>query len=185
MGDGSPWWLRALIVLPALLWAPGDGWARWLCSNKRGTSLQILIDGAWIGLALAWLSVSLTREMGLTGHDAIQTWWGLALASAVAGQWLSRRSGVARHTPRRELIGVGGVLLSLLGLVTGRAADLSRTLDGYWYLDGADTLEQTTLNMQPDQGWESSQVLGDPEFGRLKGRMWPSIWSTRCSHRLE
>ena len=55
LGDETSWWLRAFIVLPALLWAPGDGLARWLSRKKQTTGLQVFIDGAWIGLALAWI----------------------------------------------------------------------------------------------------------------------------------
>ena len=105
LGEGVPWELRGLIILPALLWAPGDGWARWLSRNRRVSSIQILIDGSWLGLAVAWLSVSVTRELGIVGPEAIQTWWGIALVCTLIGQWTSRKTGGASHTPRREWVG--------------------------------------------------------------------------------
>ena len=168
LGDAIPWELRGLIILPALLWAPGDGWARWLSRNNRVSSIQILIDGSWLGLAIAWLSVSVTRELGLAGPEAIQAWWGIALLGTLTGQWVSRKTGGASHTPRREWIGVSGIALSLLVLLIWRSDDMARPLDGYWFLDGADTIEQPSLNLQPGSGWISSQPLGDPEFGALK-----------------
>ena len=49
----TSWWVRGLLVPPALLWVPGWGLAARL-DPDQDSRLQRLLDGAWIGMALAW-----------------------------------------------------------------------------------------------------------------------------------
>ena len=59
LGLGAPWWLKALLCIPAVLWAPGAGWARWL--NPRASRLQEVIDAAWMSVVFCVIDVAIAR----------------------------------------------------------------------------------------------------------------------------
>lgn len=157
------------VMLLGLLWAPGLGWAQWLARDKGINRLQLGIDAAWIGMATAWINVAIVREFGI--RDPQVGWWLLGLASlwAVAGQWLGLRGTRPAPTPRREVTGSIAVVLAILGLVMWRSADLTRPLDGYWYLEGAAEGEQARIDIQAGSGIDQVTAHGWEEAGAWSG----------------
>lgn len=174
---GAPWWLRTVLAVPALMYAPGLGWARYLLARRRGidatpgpddrapvTGLQLSIDAAWIAMAWTWISVAVVRELGLRGPDAATGLLALGAAFGLLGELLGR-GGRTAPTPRRELLGAGAVLLAVILSATWRSADLVRPLDGYWWLQGADEEGHEALPIAAAQGWAEASPLGWPEAG--------------------
>ena len=54
LGASTGWiWV---VLIPALLWAPGWGWARWLSRDGTTNRLHLGIDATWIALVCAWLA---------------------------------------------------------------------------------------------------------------------------------
>jgi hypothetical protein len=157
------------IMLLGLLWAPGLGWAQWLSRNNPVGRLQLGIDAAWIGMGTAWIDVAIVREAGIRGPET--GWWllGLAAAWAVTGQWMGLKNRRPPPTPRRELGGTLAVLLAVIAIGVWRADDVTRPLDGYWYLDGAAEGEQERIDLQPGAGWAATEVHGWPEAGAWSG----------------
>ena len=150
---GAPWWLTGAVAAPALLWAPGSGWARWLRrGDEEATALQHLVDSAWAGMIGAWLAVSLVRELGLRGEAVGWALLGLAALSSVGGWWLGRGRALPRGLPRRELVGALGVLLAVGATAAWRAGDIVRPLDAYWYLEGAADEGHEPQHLEPLEG---------------------------------
>lgn len=162
---GRPWAWIAVLSLPGLLWAPGLGLAAWLGREAPPSRLQLGLDAAWIGLGLTWIDVSLARELGLRGDDAAWATWGLAAGWAALGLALAWRCPPPTRTPRRELQAAGLVLLAVIGVGIWKARDLSRPLDGHWYLAGADEEGREALPLEPDQGWSRAERVGWGEAG--------------------
>ncbi|MFT4975826.1 MAG: hypothetical protein ACI8S6_001719 [Myxococcota bacterium] len=165
---GAPWWLMGLVALPALMWAPGYGFACRLEGRGPHTGLQRALDSTWIGLALTWIDVSVVRELGLRDASAA---WGLiggAAAWMLLGWLIGRGRMHPRRTPRREILGVGAVFIAIFALIAWRGADLSRPLDGHWYLKGADIEGHQPLPLRPGMGWDEVEQIGWPESGALR-----------------
>ncbi len=157
------------VMLLGLLWAPGLGWARWLARAKPVNRLQLGIDAAWIGAATAWIDVAIIREAGIRGQDT--AWWllGLATAWTLVGVWLGHRTPSPVPTPRREVGGTVAVVLAILAVGLWRAGDITRPLDGYWYLEGAAEEGQAKLDLRPGSGWASTREHGWEEAGAWSG----------------
>lgn len=162
-----PWAWIALFSLPGLLWAPGLGWAAWL-DRGPGSGLRRGLDAAWIGLTINWIDVALARESGLRGTSEAWVQWALAGIWAGAGLFLARRSAPAAPTSRRERTGAALVVLAILGVIGWKSADLSRPLDGGWYLEGADAEGRDAVSLEAGQGWATGRLVGWPEAGALE-----------------
>jgi hypothetical protein len=163
----APGWLLGLTVLPAVLWAPGWGWARWLAQRRDTPSptLQQILDATWLGIGLVVLSGSLVRELGLA------PWWLLAFGVlwGTPGLALAWRSGakMPSRPSKRALLGLAAVILAVVFVAQRHAPSLVRPMDAYWW-HGA-----------PDQGaWERTPIsapgfeaLGWPEAGAMKAEL--------------
>lgn len=167
-GLGGPWALTAALVLPATLWAPGAGLAAALDPQGHQTGLGRLLDGIWLSLGLCWLGVSLGRELGIVGPAASLFHLGgagLALALGAVAGW---RAAAPAPTPRRERLGAVAVLVAVVGVLAWRGGDIARPLDGYWYLEGADTEGPAAVHLAPGTGWAAATPLGWDEAGALR-----------------
>jgi hypothetical protein len=162
--DG-PWWLRGLVLPPALILGPGLPWAAWLDRHNRApSSLQRGLDGVWIGLGLTWFDVALCREAGWSDP----TWLiGLAALWTVLGAVMARGL-VGGKLDRSEAYGLAAVALALGGLILLRPADLARPLDGYWWLQGAADEGHPPMPIAAGDGWQDASLLGWPEAGGMR-----------------
>lgn len=155
---GAPRPLCLLLALPALLLAPGLGWARWLLRVQQElaehgrttaeperpapTGLQLAIDASWISLAAVWIGVALLRESRpllpapLAASPALLLLAGMALFGMLGE--LAGRGRRAASSSGRELLAAALIGLSLLGTAAHRQADLARPLDAHWWLPAAD-----------------------------------------------
>ncbi len=141
------------LLIPALLWAPGWGWARWLSRHTTTNRLHLGIDAAWIALACAWLQVAFVREVGLTEDTARYTVLGLSLAVTLSGLWMARGTSAPAPTPRREMLGGAAVLLAVVAVGIWRADDIQRHLHDHWYTEGADQIGDEPRLLVPGVGW--------------------------------
>jgi hypothetical protein len=173
----APWQAMALFALPAAIWAPGWGWVQWLHRNSPATTLQLLVDSAWAGLAIAWINVALLRELGLVGtpgggwewiHGTQWTLWTLSLFWTLGGMALARGLEFPRGFPRREKIGAVAVLLAVLFVSGWKSTELSRPLDGYWYLHAADDPSDGGVAMRAARNWSEEESIGWPEAGAAR-----------------
>ena len=162
---GGPWLLTATLLLPGLLWAPGSGLAAKLDRHGEPSRLGRLLDGIWLSLLLCWLGVSLGRELGIVGPAASVFQLGGAGLATVLGWLLGRRAQPSRPGHRRELIGGVAVLVAVLAVFGQRGGDVLRPLDGYWYLEGADTEGPPTTFLAPGEGWATVETVGWEEAG--------------------
>lgn len=165
VGVDAPWWVRGLVVPPALLWAPGWGIAAWL--DRDGDSrLQRALDGAWIGAALAWVGVAIAREAGLAPgiFEIFLVAW--ALAWSVLGAVLSRGRRLP-PTGGMERWGVLAVAVAVLGVAAWRADDIARPLERYWWHGQATEAgaDGAVLPVVPGTGWASQERVGWEEAG--------------------
>ena len=167
-GLDAPWWLRGLLVTPALVLGAGSGLARWLGGTQD--RLAHLLHAGWLGLGLTWVDVALVRELGLRGATAGFALLGLAALWGALGLGLARRRGAARPTAgtRWTRLGVLGVLLCVLGVGLWRADDVARPLDGYWFAQGADDPPQEPVDLRPGPGWAAQETVGWAEAGALR-----------------
>ena len=166
---GAPGWALGLTVIPAVLWAPGWGWARWLAARRGGplSALQISLDATWIGIGLVVLSGSLVRELGLAPG------WLLPLSVLVGAPGLvlawRRREPALPMPDRRVLLGLGAVALGVALVAVNHAPGLVRPMDAYWWHGAPDqgTWQRTTLEA-PD-----FEAIGWPEAGAMKASLEP------------
>jgi hypothetical protein len=161
---GAPGWALGLTVIPAVLWAPGWGWARWLTARGDAppSMLQLGLDTTWIGIGLVVISGSIVREAGLTPG------WLLAL-SVLAGApglllaWRRRPAPLLRPEAK-VLVGLGAVLLAVMLVAANHAPSLVRPMDAYWWHPAPDqgAWQRTTLEAP---GFEA---IGWPEAGAMR-----------------
>ena len=159
----APGWLLGLTVLPAVIFAPGWGWARWL--GARGASpapaLQVVLDAAWLGIGGLLVTVGLVREASLPDWALLP----LAAALGLPGLVLARRRRLplARPGPR-VLLGLGAVVLAVGFFAWRQAPVLARPLDAYWWHRAPDEAawERTPLSAP------GFTALGWPEAGAMR-----------------
>jgi hypothetical protein len=167
VGLDAPWWARGLLVPPALLWVPGWGLAARL-DPDQDSRLQRLLDGAWIGMALAWAGVAIAREAGL-GDGAFGAFlFAWAGAWTAAGARLGRGRSTNLRAPRGALLGAAGVVLGVLGIAAWRAEDVARPLADHWWHEGATELGSPggePLAVLPATGWDAAERVGWEEAG--------------------
>ena len=164
---GAPGWALGLTVIPAVLWAPGWGWARWLAGRRSSppSALQSGLDASWIGIGLAVLSGSLVRELGLA------PWWLLPLSVVLGTPGLVlawRRREPALPVPdRRVLVGLGAVALAAMLVAANHAPGLVRPMDAYWWHGAPDqgAWQRTTLEAP------TFEAIGWPEAGAMKATL--------------
>lgn len=115
--------IAAVFVVPALLWAPGRGWARGWSTDPIHRELLAVAASA---VAL----VPITAMARWTGADA----WGILLGCTGIGFL-----GLYRHTPNARPLPAGvapgaaaGLVLVVLAAWSWRDA-VARPLEGYWF----------------------------------------------------
>jgi hypothetical protein len=165
MADAQ-WWIKGIVVLPTILWATGWGWVLWLHKQSRISPLQMLLDSAWISLVIAWINISLIREIGVGQHASVE--WillGISLLWTIGGLYLGRNNLVLSPLPPRERTGMYAIFAAILLVVFWKAPDIQRPLDGYWYLEGADDPRHTYVPLLPAKNWQSKELVGWPEAG--------------------
>jgi len=151
--------LRALACLPAVLWAPGVGFASRLSTG--GGRLQVALDAAWIAIGLAVVDVALCRVLGLGS-------WGLL---GLSGLWLAGGLALAGGRPVRGSTrpqAWGGVAIAaflLAGAAAAWSPALSRPLAAYWWLGGADQLPAEGPGWAEGTGWAEVSRPGWAEAG--------------------
>jgi hypothetical protein len=167
LAAGAPGWLLGSLVLPAVLWAPGLGWARWLQARgaAQAAPLQLGIDAAWISIGLVVLSGSVVRELGLA-HGWLL---GLSVAWGLPGLALAWRCGAAPlpRLDRRVTAALVAVVLTVALVARAHAPALVRPVDAYWW------------HSAPDQeSWQRTTVdapgfseIGWPEAGAMKAEL--------------
>ena len=162
-----PWWVRGLLVPPALLWVPGWGLAARL-DPDQDSRLQRLLDGAWIGMALAWVGVAAARELGL-GEPAFGLFlFGWAAAWTGIGAWINRGRSTSLRMSRSAWIGAAGVVVGVAGIAAWRADDASRPLADHWWHDSATAAgspDGGVLAVLPESGWTRAEPVGWDEAG--------------------
>ncbi len=162
----APGWALGLTVLPAILWAPGWGWARWLASRRDQptSTLQTGIDAAWIAIALVVINGSLVRELSL------EAWWLLPLSVLWAAPGLAlaweRRAPLVRPDPK-ILTGLITVVIAVGLVAVNHAPSLVRPMDAYWWHGAPDqgAWQRTTLEA-PD-----FEPVGWPEAGAMRAEL--------------
>ncbi len=159
VGLGAPVPVLAALALPAVLWAPGVGWARRF--GGGGGGLQLALDAAWIGLGLTVVDVAAVRVLGL-GAGGL-----LALSGAwlALGAWVSRGHSLRGATRREAWGGVGAAALLLAAGVVAQGPDLRRPLEAFWWLDGADALPAEGPSWTAEDGWGEVTRPGWAEAG--------------------
>ncbi|HCH63807.1 MAG: hypothetical protein CL927_20280, partial [Deltaproteobacteria bacterium] len=163
---GAPWWVIGLLAPPAMLWAPGVGWARRLTPD--GTRLDQALDAAWFAMAAMWLSVAIFRELGVLGSGLSIGYVGVAGAVWATGQVMGRQQRPGVPLPLGPRIGVAGVFLAVCAVFAWRSADVLRPLHDHWYLEGADQHEQfEALPLVRGAGWSEATAVGWPEAGAM------------------
>ena len=143
---------QGLVLTPALLLAPGWGWARRL----GGEPLQVIVDAAWLSIVAAVPGILLVKLLG----GGAWTLLGWAAAVSIPGVVLGWKRPV---TPARTgtLVAVVSTLLAV-GAWAGLEQDrLGRQLDGWWHHAEAEELPAEAI------GWsaEGERRVGWPESG--------------------
>ncbi len=165
LGDAS-WWIMGIVGLTTVLWSVGWGWSCWIHRDQHLSPIQLLIDAAWVSMAIAWINIAIIRETGL-GESVNLPWiiWGLSLSWSVCGLWLSKdRQPIFPISPS-EKFGVGSLLFALLLLIGWKNTDIQRPLDGYWYLEGADDPRHQLVPLRPANFWTETETFGWVDAG--------------------
>ncbi|MBM74164.1 MAG: hypothetical protein CMK59_02080 [Proteobacteria bacterium] len=163
------WVLMAAIAVPSVVFSSGWGWSVWLHKGRSSSFLQLVVDAAWIGMVQCWISVALVRELGLgVGTDSGLFLIGGSALWLFSGLFLARNTVVVQPFPAREKHGIYAVLIALLFLCFWKGSDLTRPLDGYWYLHGAADDHQEKLALKPARNWETIEEIGWEEAGAVR-----------------
>ena len=161
---GAPWWVVGLLAPPALLWAPGVGWARRFTPD--GTRLDQALDAAWLAMTSMWLTVAVCRELGVLGPSLTVGYVGIATLVWASGLWAARNHPHGRPLTMGPRVGVVAVFAAIVAVFAWRGADITRPLHDHWYLEGADQHEQfEALPLSRGAGWGDRAAVGWPEAG--------------------
>ena len=120
MSDVAMWGLGwEAWFLPFIIFGPGFGFARRCRPQGDDSLLGLVIDTAWVGMAITWLNVALVRESGLTADVH-----GLALVVLaglwfVVGLWWGRGHGRPRTLALAERLGCAAVFFAVEPPVDG------------------------------------------------------------------
>jgi hypothetical protein len=159
-------------ALPVVIVGPGIGFAlRWR-AHARESVLGVLIDAAWIGMAITWINVAVVRELRMAAENHSAALVGLAVLWMVAGWLWSRHADRPRSLALSERLGAGAVLLAVVCLSLWRSADIARPLHGHWYLEGADAWHHEALPISAEgaqkHGWSDAGAFSVvPQDGTL------------------
>ena len=182
----APWWVQGLLGLPALLIPSGWGWVKRYHRDPERNLLSILIDSTWASLAILWINISLIREFHASEPLPV-----LLLLNAVwtyAGAWFGWKHRFQRPLPKREMIGIIAVFVSVLFLGIWKSKDIARPLDGYWYHEAADDPRNERIAMRPGRNWAFTEEIGWSDAGAM--RLFPQnknpdlIATTKVNGRL-
>lgn len=150
------WGLRGLLVLPALLLAPGLGWARWM-NRGESSALQIGLDATWLSIVWAVPSVLVASLAG--GSPWVL--WIMAVLGAGPGLWLGWNAHPSERLRTRGLAGLVALALALGVWSAVHMPELSRPLHDWWWSSQVEDLPETAVT------WSSPDavLLGWPEAG--------------------
>ena len=163
------WQIQALCTLPAFLFAGSWDISKWLHRGKNTTQLQILIDCGWIGLIQAWFSISILRELSL-GNIPDTGFYLLMMTTCwmFLGQLLCFSARHIHPLPPREQMGIIASCIAVLFIATWKYGDISRPLDRYWYLYGADDPTNDFIPIKPARNWSIKESIGWEEAGAMR-----------------
>ena len=155
---------RALVWIPALLWAPGVGFARRL--DRGGSRLQMSLDATWLSLVLLLPALVVARltqggAWAVLGCSSLFTVLGMVVG------WKHRSAQDGR------LKGRVGVLFAALALSTWAAVSspqLFRPLDAWWHAEGLEELSQDPVPWSPGVDWEVHEPIGWDQVGAARLR---------------
>ena len=175
---GASWVWLGIFALPAMLFVPGWGWAIWLNRKKETTTLQLILDSCWVGLATTWVNIWLIRELGFGETLELSNYLYseslkfklliLSLLWTGGGIVVSRKERIASLSPKREKWGMLAVLVAVVFMIPWKSSDLFRPLDKYWYLEGAVDESNEYVSLSVGRHWAKSESLGDQNAVTLK-----------------
>ncbi len=138
---------QAVVATPALLWAPGRGWAR----QRPGDRWERELRAVWISLGALVVVTVIVRAAGLGP-------WGVIGGMAIVGGMGVLVPGP--HPTGGRLLGAPLAALLLSGFaVWGWRDTLARPLEGYWY------------DARVEEGWEAATAVP------VTGGGWRSIYA--------
>ena len=160
--------LAGLVLPPAVLFAPGWGWAR----RTAVDPLQAILDAVWISIVAAVPGVILVKLVG-GGAWTLLAWSALI---AVPGAVLGRKARLAA-APTGAWAALIATALAVGGWSLLEKERLERPLEVWWHHPAAEELPQEPLSWSAPQGdrrvgWEESGagvVEPVPETLRFQG----------------
>ena len=156
--DASPV-VRAFFVLPAVLWAPGVGFARRFGGSP--SKVQLHLDAAWISILLAIPTLLALRTTGLGVHFLV----GVSAIWAVVGTAFGWRHRKTESTRLRVRLGILGSALLLAVWAMSAKSQLLRPLDAWWHMDGLEVLAEEQVPITSGEGWTGSAEIGWDQVG--------------------
>ncbi|MCP4809333.1 MAG: hypothetical protein GY913_11855 [Proteobacteria bacterium] len=156
--------IRALFLVPAVLWAPGIGWSRRL--SRSESRLQLHLDAIWVSVVALVPSLLAVRAFGGGAWTllAMSTVW------AVLGTVLARGHYRALATSFAPRFGVMMSFVLVAGWAFTQRDVMLRPLDGWWHAEELESLSETPIDWEPGAGWTGSEPIGWEEVGAARLR---------------
>ena len=149
--------LKALVVLPAVLVAPGWGFAGLMRGGDRLTTR--LVNATWISIAGSVPAVSIARLTG-GGGGAILAF---ALLLSAVGWWLSREAPSPKLPSRGPALALATLVLSVL-LSAATWEKLDHELERWWYEESANEQWWPEFDLEAASGWASEEAIDLEEW---------------------
>lgn len=172
--DLAPPWVTLLVIPPALLWAPGVGWARFLALHRNratpGDALMTHLDAVWISVFVQVLSV-VAIHAAVLPPPVLPALSGAALIGGIAAHQAARRFRAPRdreaatgptHVPLR--LGIVAVFGAVLAAAWVHRDAALRPLDAFWWDVRAEVPDWPPARISA----EGFVAWGDPEAGVLR-----------------
>ncbi len=170
------WALRGILVLPALLLAPGLGWARWM-NRGESSPLQVGLDATWLSILWAVPSVLVASLAG--GSPWVL--WTMAVLGAGPGLWLGWHAHPLERIRTQVLTALAAVALALGLWSMVHLPELGRPLQDWWWSADVESLPEQAVE------WSNPQAidLGWPEAGAGRLDLRPESGARVSTQSLE
>lgn len=156
--------VRAFFLIPAVLWAPGLGWARRL--SRSESRLQLHLDGIWVSVVALVPSVLAARVFG----GGAWTLLGMSAVWAALGTVLARGHHRGQTTGFNPRVGVVVSLLLVGGWAVSQADLMLRPLDAWWHAEDLESLSEAPIDWEAGAGWTGQHPIGWEEVGAARLR---------------